>query len=242
VEWVPLEEDYDVVSIGYGNDNRQYKVLTGLDKWKAELLEKFPTEQSAIRKWFDLMSELKEKKDRLQMPFLVLLKIMPLWLSWFLDKTGLLNLITPTFRKKYDRTTLDILSELTDNDDLKTVLLYISTVICVPPNEFGFPCHTSCQTFYSAGSCYPKGGASEIAFNMIPIVERAGGKVLCGASVQKIIHDGQKVVGVTVKRVSTGDIRYHTACEKLSIESHIKLTLLVSNVRWQWSRGTILVS
>lgn len=210
VEWAPLEEDYDIVSIGEGSNNRQYKVLTGLDKWKAELLEQFPTEQSAIRKWFDLMSELKETKggqERLQMPFMVFLKVMPLWLSWFLAKTGLINLVTPTFRKKYDRSSLEILSEFTDNDDLKTVLLYISAVICVEPTEFGFPCHTSCQTFYSAGSCYPKGGASELAFSMIPIIERAGGKVLCGSKVQKILHDGQKVVGVTVEKVSTSETR-----------------------------------
>jgi all-trans-retinol 13,14-reductase len=40
--------------------------------------------------------------------------------------------------------------------------------------------------FYDGGF-YPVGGASEIALNIIPIIERAGGKVLVRANVTEIL-------------------------------------------------------
>ena len=44
------------------------------------------------------------------------------------------------------------------------------------------------------------GGPSEIAFNMIPVIERAGGKVLVRAQVVDIAMSGDRAVGVRVKK------------------------------------------
>ncbi len=54
--------------------------------------------------------------------------------------------------------------------------------------------------FLSTGGYYPKGGASEIAYNMIPIIEAAGGKVLVRANVVRILYDGDKVTGVKLRK------------------------------------------
>ena len=48
---------------------------------------------------------------------------------------------------------------------------------------------------YRYGGYYPVGGASEIAFSIIPIIERAGGKVLTKAKVTEIVVEGKKVTG-----------------------------------------------
>jgi all-trans-retinol 13,14-reductase len=40
--------------------------------------------------------------------------------------------------------------------------------------------------FYDGGF-YPVGGASEIALNIIPVIERSGGKVLVRANVKEIL-------------------------------------------------------
>lgn len=46
------------------------------------------------------------------------------------------------------------------------------------------------------GAYYPKGGASEIAFNIIPVIRRAGGNVLVRAPVKEILlNDEGKAVG-----------------------------------------------
>ena len=57
-------------------------------------------------------------------------------------------------------------------------------------------------THFSNGAFYPLGGASEIAFHMIPTIERAGGKVLVRANVTSILTSNAKVTGVRVSRVS----------------------------------------
>ena len=55
--------------------------------------------------------------------------------------------------------------------------------------------------FTDCGGYYPIGGASEIGFNMIPVIEAAGGKVLVRANVTKILcSDDGKVCGVSVQK------------------------------------------
>jgi all-trans-retinol 13,14-reductase len=53
---------------------------------------------------------------------------------------------------------------------------------------------------YAYGAFYPVGGASEIAYNMIPVIERNGGKVLVNADVKQIVFNGKKACGVIVKK------------------------------------------
>ena len=50
------------------------------------------------------------------------------------------------------------------------------------------------------GTFYPKGGASEIAYNMIPIIEASGGRVLVRVKVKEIIVSNGCAVGVKVTK------------------------------------------
>ena len=49
--------------------------------------------------------------------------------------------------------------------------------------------HALLTNHFLYGCSYPRGGASEIALNIIPSIERSGGKVLVRASVSKILVD-----------------------------------------------------
>lgn len=62
--------------------------------------------------------------------------------------------------------------------------------------------------FYSGGF-YPKGGASEIALNIIPVIEKSGGKVLVRANVTGIVHNGNKVTGVKVNTYHVVFLNYY---------------------------------
>lgn len=56
--------------------------------------------------------------------------------------------------------------------------------------------HSLLVTHYLNGAWYPKGGASEIAYHMIPIVEKAGGAVLVRAPVNRILfNDAREAYG-----------------------------------------------
>ena len=61
--------------------------------------------------------------------------------------------------------------------------------------------HALLADHFAHGGYYPVGGGSEIAFHIIPIIEKAGGCVLVKAPVTNILFDddGMKVAGVTVQ-------------------------------------------
>lgn len=61
----------------------------------------------------------------------------------------------------------------------------------VIPTQSSFPLHALIYDHYLKGGWYPQGGASEIAFHSIPIIERAGGAVLTKAPVQSILVNSQ---------------------------------------------------
>ena len=100
---------------------------------------------------------------------------------------------------------------------------YIGTI----PSKSHFSMQSALVAHFEHGGFYPIGGASEIAFNMIPVIgkykylfrfskdiidtiftfkiERTGGKVLVKADVKEILHNGKKVHGVVVQK---GQERY----------------------------------
>jgi len=53
---------------------------------------------------------------------------------------------------------------------------------------------------YAEGGSYPVGGSSEIALQILPVIERAGGAVLTRANVVAIQHNGRRVCGVRVQK------------------------------------------
>ena len=65
--------------------------------------------------------------------------------------------------------------------------------------------HANLTYHFTHGGYYPKGGASEIAFNIIPTVEEAGGRVFVRAKVVDVIMDEgvNRAIGVRVKKGHT---------------------------------------
>ena len=48
------------------------------------------------------------------------LKLVPLWVAWLVINSGILHLITPIFGKKFrTRSTLQLVNDLTENQDLR---------------------------------------------------------------------------------------------------------------------------
>ena len=156
---------------------------------------------------------------------LAMVKILPLFVARFLIATGLINFMTGFYKYAHRRMN-DVLDELTDNVELKSVLgfsfgdygnyrdhyffsflkgtckvtlstftrhifiqscqLFFSGTL---PSDTCFAMHAMLIAHLQRGGSYPVGGASEIAFHMIPVIEKAGGKVLVRASVTKILTD-----------------------------------------------------
>ncbi|MEQ2229327.1 hypothetical protein ILYODFUR_017748 [Ilyodon furcidens] len=90
-----------------------------------------------------------------------------------------------------------MMSRLTQNKDLQALSAYL--FYGVPPKESSFLINALLLHHYKRGAYYPYGGASEIAFHIIPVIKQAGGEVLVRAPVQRILINSQgKTYGVTV--------------------------------------------
>lgn len=196
LEWAQLETEYDIVSIGYGDGQKKYPLVSDELKWKTLLKKQFPGEERAIDKYLEMVNECKDF-DQIQ----GLLKLLPLWLSWIVVKSGLIHFISNLWSGVYTKKTADVIKGLTDNKDLQSVFCYSWGDFGTSPQDSHFAMQALlCNHFMDCGGYYPVGGASEIAMNMIPIIEASGGKVLVRASVEQILCDGNKAVGVNVKK------------------------------------------
>ena len=197
VEWAAHEDAFDVIQLGYGSKARTYPVATGLQAWKDLLHKQFPRETKAITKYFELL-EASTNTSIIHMA----LKIIPLWIVRSVIYTGILKYFLQIFRPEFSTTSSQELVEgLTRNKDLQAVLLYCWGNYGTPPSRSNFTMHGACvRHIMKQGAFYPVGGSSEMALNIIPVIEAAGGRVLVRASVTEILSSDNKVCGVRVGR------------------------------------------
>ena len=195
IEWCKLENEFDVVSIGYGDDNRRYPVCENIKEWSKKLKKQFPDEEAGIDEFVKLVN-----LGKGSVKYRILVKMLPLWLSLFLIKTGILHFITNLWKEPLVTSTKDTIQKLTSNKDLQAVMCYSWGDYGTPPAMSNWSMQAVLHNHYMYGGYYPMGGASEIALNIIPVIERTGGKVLVRAEVDQILHNGTKAMGVKVKK------------------------------------------
>eukprot|EP00092_Neocalanus_flemingeri_P062333 GFUD01075188.1.p1 GENE.GFUD01075188.1~~GFUD01075188.1.p1 ORF type:complete len:613 (-),score=151.65 GFUD01075188.1:74-1912(-) len=199
VEWAPLDHEFDVCQIGYEKEARVYPVSTGTHEWMKQLKKRFPEESKAIEKYFSMM-----KTTKASTTIHGALKLLPLWLVKLILASRILHLITNLYKPEYTKCVLDLVKGLTSNKDLQTVFLYSWGDYGTQPSKGTFMMQALLNRhFLKFGTFYPVGGASELAFNIIPVIEKAGGKVLVRAPVSEILTNRGKVCGVRVTRGST---------------------------------------
>lgn len=203
LKWVNLDIDADLVALGPADNGNTYVNPSGKQRWREKMLEAFPNEEKAIDAYLAKLQAI-----RRNILGLLMLKLSNKWISWFLVKSGLVHYVTKFF-KYAEKTTKEVIDEITDNADLRAMLCYSFGDYGTIPSESSFVTHALLMNHYLYGSYYPHGGASEIAYHMIPAIERAGGKVLARAAVSCILMDENNVAnGVRLSRGS-GDLDIH---------------------------------
>ncbi|KAM4691931.1 all-trans-retinol 13,14-reductase-like [Rhinophrynus dorsalis] len=188
LQWNRLEDPYDSIILG----PNQYHLSSGKTEFANTLKKQFPGEEEAIEKFMTLV-----KKVALHVPLLAILKMLPHFLSLLLLRSGLLYRLSPVFRLA-ESSYQDVVSNLTSNKDLQSVFSYL--FYGVPPSDSSFVINALLLHHYKRGAWYPKGGSSEIAFHIIPVIQRAGGRVLVRAPVTRILMSNGRATGVAVKR------------------------------------------
>lgn len=94
------------------------------------------------------------------------------------------------------RTTDEVISELISNPKLAAILSAQWGTYGGKPEEASFAFHGLIMGHYLEGAAYPIGGASSIAKGLIPVIESVGGKVQANTTVNEILIEDSKAVGV----------------------------------------------
>lgn len=187
LQWAPMGSPYDRAII----DGQTYDFVPGAEAQIARWIAYFPEEEKAIRTYWDLVRTCNGASR-----------------AYFAERAipGFVSslagpLMTRKFTRFSDRTTYEVLRELTDNETLITVLCAQCGDYGLVPNESSFAIHAMVANHYRGGGNYPVGGAAEIPRNIIQTIESLGGTVALRSPVQEIMLDRGKAVGV---RLETG--------------------------------------
>ena len=189
LEWSTMDPNYDRIIF----PDKSYDFFAPREKFIENMITYFPKEESAILTYMNLIDDV-AKSSR----------------SYFNQKifSGLLDsisypLMTKKFFKYSDKTTLDVLSGLTENPKLIGVLTGQWGDYGLPPAYSSFAMHSFVARHYLEGGNYPKGTSRRIAETISYFIEKNEGTLVVNAGVKSIkVHRG-KAIGVEMEN---GDI------------------------------------
>ena len=123
MEWERLEEVYDTVMLGVGEGGkggrREFPIPSGKGAWEKVLVERFPSEEKGIKKYFELIRQATGTSGLV----MGIVKLAPKWLASLLIWSGLLARWFPAV-PLFTRPLSKVLDSLFTDKDLKAVLAY----------------------------------------------------------------------------------------------------------------------
>ena len=185
LEWADMGDVYDKIIVG----DKTYDFVKGVQNFKDKMVGYFPKEKKAIYNYVNLVFAAIKTSQKFYMD-----KALPPLISKFFGSK-----MRNPFYKFSDKTTYEVLSSLTDNEELIKVLSGQYGDYGLPPKESSFVMHAAVARHYFAGGSFPVGGSSEIGKNIDKVIEKAGGTILISAEADEIIVKNNKAIGVKMK-------------------------------------------
>ncbi len=217
LKWADMGDVYDKIIIG----DKTYDFVKGVQNFKDKMEGYFPDEKDAITAYVDFVfAAVKTSK------------------GFYMDKALspiLSKLIGGKMRKAFyefsDKTTYEVLSAITKNEELIKVLAGQYGDYGLPPKQSSFVMHAAVARHYFSGGSFPVGGSSKIAATVDNVIENAGGTILISAEVDEILIKNNCATGVkmmdgeifTAKNIISGAgimTTYHKLLPKQIVEKH----------------------
>ena len=189
IRWMPLGYDNDMIYDNIVINDKYYKFRPGKETMCAYLSGIFPQEKENIKKYIDLVQHV----SKFNLFFLAKI-VKPEWLAKIIT-----NYFCNEFKKYANKSVKTVLNEFFNNDTLKAVLGGLSIDGGPPPASQSFFIHASILNHFIEGGYYPIEGPGVFAKEIIPIIEKSGGRVLVRAPVSEILIKNEKAYGVIVK-------------------------------------------
>ncbi len=185
LEWAPMDAEYDRFYIG----EKLFSAKAGKREYRDNLVRQFPGEEQAIDRYLKLLD-----RAGAALPAYGMKQVLGFWPRLLMSPYLSFKLPSVLFRNTYD-----VLSELTDDQDLIAVLCGQWGDMGLPPKRSTFLVHAMIVRHYLYGGYYPIGGSWRIADSIIPKIQATGGEVFTYAQVERIDVENATVTGVTMK-------------------------------------------
>lgn len=223
LQWEDMGDVYDKIVIG----DKQFDFIKGTENFKQNLYNHFPDEKKAIDTYIDFVFLAVKSSFKFYMS-----KAIPKWIATFVGSK-----MKKSFFTFSDRTTYEVISSLTKNEELIKVLTGQYGDYGLPPKQSSFAMHASVVRHYLAGGSFPIGGSSQIAKFCDEVIEKSGGTILINAEVDQILIKNNKAFGVKLldgkefyaKHIVSGAgimVTYNKLLPKVILEKHQLLNQL----------------
>jgi all-trans-retinol 13,14-reductase len=184
VDWAPLPDEYDV----FLYPGFKLKVPKGRENYERALAATFPEEKTAIAQYFQDVERATKWFSLRMMGMLT-----PRPVGWLVRK------LNHSAEPLALQTTEEYLAKHISDARLRAVLASQWADYGLPPARSAFVTHAVIVNHYLQGAWYPAGGAGEIAKAASNVIRAAGGELLTGHEVTKIIVERDRAVGVEAR-------------------------------------------
>jgi all-trans-retinol 13,14-reductase len=182
LDWQPMPDTYDRVVIG----DLRFDYVRRESRLRDRLYAAFPDETPGINRYFAAIHQCLR-----WLPLFFAEKMLPQIPSRLLG-----SVLRAPFLSLASRTTASVLDDFQVSPELRAVLTAQWGDYGLPPKHSSFGAHAIITSHYFDGAAYPVGGAGQIAASLLPTIEAAGGVVVVGAEVERILLDGDRAIGV----------------------------------------------
>ena len=185
LEWSYMDKNYDRIIF----PDMSYDFVAPREKFVEDMIAYFPKEERAIISYMDLLDQVSNNSR-----------------SYFANKAlpGILGAISyPFMTRKFfsfsDRTTFDVLSGLTRDQQLIGVLTGQWGDHGLTPKKSSFAMHAMVARHYLDGGNYPTGSSRRIAETISDLIEKKEGVLAVNAPVSRIKIENGSAVGVIME-------------------------------------------
>jgi len=220
LQWASLGEVYDEF---HWPDGFRIDFPDTPQKFRENLVEKFPSEERAIDAYLELVRHV----ARGMKPY-YLARTLPPSIAAVSDR-----LLARQAHDHLTKRTADVVASLTSDPKLRSMFTaqwgYYGSV----PSRSSFAIQALVVKHFAWGAFYPVGGASQIALSLLQTVSDAGGWTRVATEVDEILVEAGRAVGV---RLSDGEeIRSRRVISAANIGTTVR-SMLPAHARGEWTR------
>lgn len=182
VQWADMGTVYDKICIG----DKEYEFVKGVKNFKKHLKLQFPGEEKAIDRYVSRVFRATKASQSYYAA-----KVVPGWMLYLFGA-----FMRQPLLKISNKTTYEVLRELTSNEELIKVLSGQYGDYGLPPKRSSFYMHATVARHYFGGGSFPVGGSAVIAESSAALIARNRGTCLTNAEVEEIVVENNTAAGV----------------------------------------------